>query len=85
VTSCHHPYVGRLDQIGLAFDLSETPSTIQGRPLIVGEETDRIMGELGYGAEEIAHLKKERVIMAWSPGTDAPLTWPVSKPAAAAE
>src|SRR5262249_29967541 len=35
VVSYPHPHVGKLDQIGLLFDLSDTPGVIQGRPLIV--------------------------------------------------
>lgn len=88
VTSCQHPYVGRLDQIGLAFDLSETPAVIQRRPLIVGECTAEIMKELGYGDEEIATLAKDRAIMVWSPEADAagslPLGWPRTTAAPAA-
>ena len=72
VTSCVHPYVGKLDQIGLAFEFSETPATIQGPPLIVGEYTKAIMRELGYSADEIEALQKERAIMAWSPESEAP-------------
>jgi crotonobetainyl-CoA:carnitine CoA-transferase CaiB-like acyl-CoA transferase len=88
VTSCRHPYVGRLDQVGLAFDLSETPAAVQRRPLIVGEYTVEIMKEIGYSDEEIAALAKERAVMAWSPEADAagslPLGWPRTTAAPAA-
>jgi hypothetical protein len=43
------------------------------------------MRELGYSAEEIATLQKDRAIMIWSPEAEAagglPLVWPTSKPA----
>jgi hypothetical protein len=43
------------------------------------------MRELGYSAEEIAALQKDRAIMVWSPEAEAaaglPLVWPTSKPA----
>src|SRR5690606_5098520 len=34
VVSYPHPVVGKLDQIGLLFSLSDTPGVIQGRPLL---------------------------------------------------
>jgi crotonobetainyl-CoA:carnitine CoA-transferase CaiB-like acyl-CoA transferase len=67
VVSYPQYYVGKLDQIGLAFDFSDTPATIQGPPLVVGEQTAPIMAELGYTQDEIEALQKERVLMAWSP------------------
>src|SRR6185437_2459604 len=45
LTSYRQHYVGKLDQIGLLFELSDTPGVIQGPPLIVGEETVAIMTE----------------------------------------
>ena len=42
--------------------LSETPGGIRHRPPTLGEHTDAIMGELGYGASEIATLREQKVI-----------------------
>ena len=42
--------------------LSETPGEIRHRAPILGEHTDRIMAELGYGAAEIAELREKRVV-----------------------
>jgi crotonobetainyl-CoA:carnitine CoA-transferase CaiB-like acyl-CoA transferase len=62
VVSYPHPHVGKLDQIGLLFDLSETPGVIQGRPVIVGEHTQKILGELGYSESEIQTLEEQFAI-----------------------
>jgi crotonobetainyl-CoA:carnitine CoA-transferase CaiB-like acyl-CoA transferase len=70
VAAYDHPYVGRLNQIGLAFDLSETPAVIQRPPLIVGDSTEEILREIGYSADAIAELLRERAIMAWSRDSD---------------
>jgi crotonobetainyl-CoA:carnitine CoA-transferase CaiB-like acyl-CoA transferase len=67
VVSYPQHYVGQLNQIGLAFDLSDTPGTIQGPPLIVGEQTVAILTELGYSAAQIEDLAKGRAIATWAP------------------
>lgn len=43
-------------------ELSETPGEIRQRPPTLGEHTDRIMRELGYGDEDIDALRSKRVI-----------------------
>jgi crotonobetainyl-CoA:carnitine CoA-transferase CaiB-like acyl-CoA transferase len=43
-------------------DLSETPGRFRHRAPTLGEHTDTILGELGYGAEEIVGLRKRGVI-----------------------
>ena len=51
-----HPMTKELGQVGLAFSLSDTPARVQGRPLLVGEDTRAILGELGYDEARIDAL-----------------------------
>jgi len=65
VAAYQHPFVGRLNQIGLLFDFSETPGRVQGPPLVVGQHSREILAELGYSAEQIEELCKD-CVLAWS-------------------
>jgi crotonobetainyl-CoA:carnitine CoA-transferase CaiB-like acyl-CoA transferase len=65
VTSYQHPVVGKLDQIGLLFNLSETPGVVQGPPLMVGQHTRAILAELGYAAAHIDTLCDEKCVLEW--------------------
>jgi crotonobetainyl-CoA:carnitine CoA-transferase CaiB-like acyl-CoA transferase len=60
-----HPVVGKLEQIGLLYSLSATPGKIMGGPLMVGDQTEAILGELGYGTDKIEELLKQGVIGVW--------------------
>jgi crotonobetainyl-CoA:carnitine CoA-transferase CaiB-like acyl-CoA transferase len=44
------------------FRMSATPGTIRMRAPLLGEHTDEIMGEIGYGADAIADLRKREII-----------------------
>jgi crotonobetainyl-CoA:carnitine CoA-transferase CaiB-like acyl-CoA transferase len=57
-----HPMVGKLDQIGLLVNLSDTPGVIQGRPLMVGEHTQTILKDLGYSEDEIKTMEEQFAI-----------------------
>lgn len=59
----HHPYVGKLEQIGLTYNLSDTPGVIGSKPLIVGDETKTILEELGYSEKEILAMANETAIL----------------------
>lgn len=62
VVSYPHPHVGKLDQIGLLFDLSATPGVIQGRPLVVGENTRDILAGMGYAEDGIKTMEEQFAI-----------------------
>ena len=66
VTSYQHPFVGRLDQVGLLFNLSDTPGRVQGPPLIVGQHSREILAELGYSEQQVDELCAE-CVLAWDP------------------
>ena len=74
-TSCQHPLVGKLDQIGLLFNLSDTPARVGRPPLIVGDHTREILAGLGYAEADIDALCQERIVVAWPSGV-APAAGP---------
>jgi len=59
----HHPYVGKLEQIGLTYNLSDTPGVIGSTPLIVGDCTKSILEDIGYSEEEILAMANETAIL----------------------
>lgn len=67
VVSYRHREVGKLNQIGLPVDLSDTPGRVQGPPLIVGADTRDILLELGYSNAEIDQFCREGYIAEWRP------------------
>ena len=68
LVSYPHPVVGKLEQVGLLFDLSETPGRVQGPPLMVGQHTREIMKSLGYSDEEVTAACAAGYVSAWGPG-----------------
>lgn len=63
----NHAFVGKLEQIGLLYSLSETPGVIQSAPLIVGDHTDAILAELGHDQAAIDAFLAERVVAVFPP------------------
>ena len=56
-------FVGKLEQIGLTYNLSDTPGVINTAPLIVGDNTKAILEELGYSNDEILAMANETAIL----------------------
>ncbi|WP_460359100.1 CaiB/BaiF CoA transferase family protein [Mycobacterium sp. ZZG] len=44
------------------FRLSATPGEIRSRAPLLGEHTDEILLEIGYGAEQVAQLREQQVV-----------------------
>jgi formyl-CoA transferase len=47
--------------VGNPIKMSDSPADVKRSPLL-GEHTEEILGELGFGATEIAALRAEKVI-----------------------
>jgi len=80
-----HAVVGKLEQMGLLYSLSDTPGVIQGPPLIVGDQTEALLGELGYAAGEIDALLAQGVIGVYPPRPGVAAARSPWQPAAKAE
>ena len=58
VVETDHPTLGRIPTLGTPIKLSETPLA-PGRPAPrLGQHTDEVLVDAGYGAEEIAELRR---------------------------
>lgn len=57
-----HPALGPVDQVGIPFELSDTPASIRRPPPLLGEQTNEILTELGYDAPAIRRLRGAGVV-----------------------
>ena len=61
VVEVDHPTRGKYLTVGNPIKMSDSPCDVMRSPLL-GEHTDAILAELGYGLEQIAGLRVEKVI-----------------------
>ncbi len=57
-----HPAYGLIRQVGLPFQLDTTPASIRTPPPTLGQDSDAILGELGYGPTEIEGFRARGVV-----------------------
>jgi crotonobetainyl-CoA:carnitine CoA-transferase CaiB-like acyl-CoA transferase len=62
MTDHDHPQWGRIRQTGLLVKLSLTPGCLQRRAPLLGEHTQEVLAELGYGEDDIGHLREDGII-----------------------
>src|ERR1700704_3146576 len=61
VVEVEHPTRGTYLTVGNPIKMSDSPSDVTRSPLL-GEHTDEVLAELGYGPDQIAALRTEKVI-----------------------
>jgi len=61
VVEVDHPTRGKYLTVGNPIKMSDSPSDVKRSPLL-GEHTDEVLTELGFGADQIAALRAEKVI-----------------------
>jgi crotonobetainyl-CoA:carnitine CoA-transferase CaiB-like acyl-CoA transferase len=52
----------KITLVAQPFTLSRTPSHMTARPPEVGEQTEELLAEFGFGAEEMAELRRGKVV-----------------------
>jgi crotonobetainyl-CoA:carnitine CoA-transferase CaiB-like acyl-CoA transferase len=57
-----HPAFGVLRQVGVPLQFSSTPGSIRSAPPLLGEHTDEVLAEIGYGAGEVAALRERGAV-----------------------
>jgi CoA:oxalate CoA-transferase len=62
VVTQEHPVAGKIRVIGIPVKLTRTPGQIRTPAPLLGQHTEEILAGLGYGTDEVARLRAERVV-----------------------
>ena len=61
IVEVDHPVRGKYLTVGNPIKMSDSPTVVTRSPLL-GEHTEEVLRQLGYGADELETLRAERVI-----------------------
>jgi len=61
IVEVDHPTRGKYLSVGNPIKLSDSPTEVQRSPLL-GEHTDAVLAELGYGPQDLSALRAQKVI-----------------------
>ena len=62
VAEIDHPLAGKVRAPGIPVRMDGTPPSVRLHPPLLGEHTDEILAEVGYGPEDVAALRRDGAI-----------------------
>lgn len=57
-----HPKMGKVRLVGSAVELSRTPPRMKSAPPALGEHTEEVLRELGYGSETVRRWRELKIV-----------------------
>ena len=57
-----HPTLGTIKNVGSPLKFTETPTTLNRPPPLLGQHTDEVLADYGYSANDISALRERKVI-----------------------
>ncbi|MDP9266120.1 MAG: CoA transferase [Chloroflexota bacterium] len=62
IAELDHPTAGRVRAPGIPVRMNATPPSVRRYPPLLGEHTDEVLAELGYGESDVAALRRDGAV-----------------------